>query len=309
MKFKIRYADQIVGIFSIAAIAGLVILIFAIGSQQHWFEKKNTYFTVFESGSGVSVGMDLTYKGFSIGKIKKVSLDGVMVRVDYYVLGEYTSYVKENSLVQLVTSPIGLGSSFNFYPGKGPDLLPSESEIFRVDSRHGQKMIENHLIHIEKTTDSIGAIMNQVTDLLNHINSLAGQLDSALAGRIRGKATPIQSIVGQIDGMLKNINELLSDESGVIPKVLGPELSGDLITTLDNVAQISGDFTGVAANADKLVANAVPQVDSALIQLNTVLIQVEDVLTGLKNNPLLKGGIPDRSQSSSATTQMRNSDF
>ncbi len=309
MKFKIRFADQIVGIFSIAAIAGLVALIFALGSKQHWFEKKANYFTVFDSGSGVSVGMDLTYKGFSIGKVKKVSLEGVMVRVDYYVLGEYSSYVKENSLVQLITSPIGLGSSFNFYPGKGPELLQDGSEIFRVDSIPGQKLIEERLIRIEKQTDSIGALMNQVSELLTHVNSLVGQIDSALSGRVRGKPTPIQSIVLELNGITKNINEILGAEEGLVVKALGPELSRDLLLSLNNISVISSDFTGVASNADKLVANAVPQVDKALIQLNTVLVQVQDVLTGLKNNPLLRGGIPDRSQSSSSTTQMRSSDF
>ncbi len=309
MKFKIRYADQIVGIFSIAALAGLIALIFAIGSQQHWFEKKANYYTIFDSGSGVSAGMDLTYKGFSIGKVKKVSLEGVMVRVDYYVLGEYSSYVKENSLVQLITSPIGLGSSFIFFPGNGPQLLESGAEIYRVDSRPGQKIIEERLIHMEKQTDSIGALMNQVSELLDHVNSLVGQLDSALSGKVRGKPTPIQSIVLELNDITKNINRILGDDDGAVSALLGPELSQDLVTTLDNISQISTDFTGVASNADKLVANAVPQVDKALVQINVALGQVQDVLTGLKNNPLLRGGIPDRSQSTSSTTQLRSSEF
>lgn len=310
MKFKIRFADQIVGFFSILAIVGLVVLIFSIGSQQHWFEKKNYYYTVFDSGSGISVGMDLTYKGFSIGKVKKVNLEDRMVRVDYYILGEYSEYIKENSLVQLVTSPIGLGASFNFYPGKGPNLLESGSEIYRVDSGFGEKIINDRLIRMEKQTDSIGTLMNQVSELLEHVNSLVSQVDSALSGKTRGsKTTPIQNIVLQLSNITADIDRILGSQDGAVTELLGPELSESLIESLKNISVITNDFTGVSANADKLVANAVPQIDTALVQLNTALGQVQDVLTGLKNNPLLRGGIPDRSKSDSATVQLRSNEF
>ena len=148
MKFKIRYADQIVGIFSLAAIAALIIFIFAIGAAQHWFVKKNNYYTIFDSGSGFSAGMDLTYKGFSIGKVKSITLKNGMVRVDYYVLDDYASYVHENSLVELITSPIGLGSSFVLHPGNSKNLLDSDSEIYRLDSGYGRALIEKNLVHI-----------------------------------------------------------------------------------------------------------------------------------------------------------------
>ena len=310
MKFRIRYADQIVGIFSIAALAGLIALIFALGSEHHWFEKKYSYYTFFDTGSGVSAGMDLTYKGFSIGKVKKVSLEGNNVRVDYYVRGEYYSYIKENSLVQLVTSPIGLGSSFVFYPGKGPELIENGSEIYRVDSRKGQKIIDDNLIRMEKTTDSIGALMNQVSELLTHVNSLVGQVDVALSGKYRGsRITPIQSTVLELNETMANLNKILASDNGVLMHLLGPAVAGDLERSMDNIEIISRDLTGVSGNADKLMTNAVPQVDNALIQLNAALVQMQDVLTGLENNPLLRGGIPDRSQSDTSTTQLRDSDF
>lgn len=310
MKFKIRYADQIVGFFSILALAGLIALIFALGSRQHWFEKKYYYYTVFDSGSGVSVGMDLTYKGFSIGKVSKLGLKDNFVRVDYYILGEYSEYIKENSLVQLVTSPIGLGSTFSFYPGVGPDLIPSGSEIYRVDSGFGEKIIADKKNRIEKQNDSIGALMSQVSELLTHVNSLVSQVDDALSGRVRGnKTTPIQNIVAQLSGITESIHQILASDKGPVTELLGPEMTTSLVEALDNLAVITQSFTGVASNADKLVANAVPQIDSALVQLNTVLVQVQDVLTGLKNNPLIRGGVPDRSKTDSATVQLRSEDF
>lgn len=309
MKFKIRFADQIVGIFSIAAIAGLILLVFFIGASQHWFAHKNNYYTMFESGSGLSVGADLTYKGFSIGKINSVKLQGEMVRVDYYVLGEYTDYVRENSLVELSVSPIGLGSSFVLYPGKSQGILADGSEIYRLDSGRGKELIAQEKVFIEKQSDSIAVLMNKVSTLLDNVNSILYNLDGALDGT--GK-TPVAQIFSNLTSLTSNINgvlQLLQDKNGAVTRLLGPKLAQELTSVLENLTAVTSNFTGISSNADKIVSNAVGEIDSALGQINTILVQVQDVLTGVKNNPLIKGGVPDRSAESSATTHIRSTEF
>lgn len=327
MKFKIKYADQIVGFFSIFSIFALIVLIFAIGAKQSWFTKKNNYYTVFDSGSGISVGMDLTYKGFSIGKVKSVSLQGDFVRVDYYVLEDYFSYVKENSIVELSSSPIGLGSSFVLHPGIGKKTIPSGKEIYRKDSDSAQELIEAGLVKLNTSGDSISELLAKVSSLLDNVNILVGAIDDAFLGK--GDA-PFTEIIGNVNKLTKQ----LSDENGMLPNVLGPQLSIEMIQMLDNVnillsgknggavpkllgkeisreiTAILSNLTPITANADKLVGNAVPEVNELLNQVNVLLLQVQDLVKGVNNNPLIRGGIPDRSNTGSASTNSRKkSDF
>ena len=320
MKFKIRYADQIVGIFSLAAIAALIIFIFAIGAAQNWFVKKNNYYTIFDSGSGFSAGMDLTYKGFSIGKVKSITLKNGMVRVDYYVLDDYASYVHENSLVELITSPIGLGSSFVLHPGNNKNLLASDSEIYRLDSGYGRELIEKNLVHIESQSDSIGVLMNKVSAIMDNVNRLLSVLNDALRGN---GDTPIKQIVGNVDavtknlidlsgnisGVAKNLSEFSSSEKGLVPGLLGDELSGNINGLMENLSVVTKDLQGISGSVSGLVGEITPEIDAALINLNSSLVQVNDVLTGVKNNPLIRGGVPDRSQGDSSTAQLRDVDF
>ena len=113
MKFKIKFADQIVGALSIIAIATLIFITFFIASTQKWFVKKHNFFTTISSANSVSEGMSLQYKGFAIGKVKKIALsDDDSVTVHFYVLDEYIDRVTQGSIVELSVSPIGLGSSF-----------------------------------------------------------------------------------------------------------------------------------------------------------------------------------------------------
>lgn len=311
MKFKIRFADQIVGFFSLLALALLLGFVFALGASQNWFVKKNTYYTYFTSGSGFSVGMDVSYKGFSIGKIKDVKLDGSSVRVEYYILSDYSEYVKENSLVELITSPIGLGSSFVFHPGKGPELLPSDSEIYRLDSFAAREIIEAKKIRLESQEDSIGVLMKKVSSIFDNVNLILFGINNALSGRGESN-TPIRQIVGNVGEITKNLSALtdtLNSEDGAVPSLLGPSLSGDLDSVIKNISVVMAELTSIAGNADSLIDNAMPEVDSVLIQLNSALLEVQDVLTGVKNNPLIRGGVPDRTTGKSSTTQLRSGDF
>ena len=309
MKFKIRHSDQIVGFFSLLILAALIVFIIALGASQSWFVKKNSYYTYFTSGSGFSVGMDVSYKGFSLGKITDVKLEGSDVRVEYYILGEYSEYVKENSLVELITSPIGLGSSFVFHPGKGPDLLPSDSEIYRIDSLTAREIIESKKIRLDKQEDSIGVLMKKVSMILDNVNMLLFNVNGAVSGR---GDTPLRQIVGNVNEITKNLSLLtktLNSEEGPVPALLGNELTVSLTEVMKNISEVSMDLASISKNASDIISSASPEVESALVQLNSVLIEVQDVLTGVKNNPLIRGGVPDRTKGKASTSQLRSEDF
>ena len=74
MKFRIRFADQIVGIFSIVAVAAIIFVIFMIGSKQRWFTKDPSFNTYFSSVSWLAEHMPILYKGFTIGNVKSFRL-------------------------------------------------------------------------------------------------------------------------------------------------------------------------------------------------------------------------------------------
>lgn len=311
MKFKIRFADQIVGFFSLLALAALIVFIFLLGASQNWFIKKNIYYAYFSSGAGFSVGMDVSYKGFSIGKIKDVKLEGSDVRVEFYILGEYAEYVKENSLVELITSPIGLGSSFVFHPGKGPELLPSNSEIYRIDSIAAREIIENKKIRLQTQEDSIGVLMKKVSGIMDNVNILLYNINGALSGRTDHQ-TPVKEIIKNLNDITKNLSALtntLNTDEGAVPALLGPGLTENVNEVVKNISIVSEELTSIAGNADVLVDSAVPEVDSAMLRLNSVLLEVQDVLSGVKNNPLIKGGVPDRTKGKASTSQVRSGDF
>jgi phospholipid/cholesterol/gamma-HCH transport system substrate-binding protein len=313
MKFRIRCAEQIVGIFTIMAMAGLVLLVFFLGSHQKWFVRKYHYTTEFLTASNISRNMPVQYKGFTIGKIDRISLDRDKVIADFYILEDYSSYVKTGSLVELIVSPIGLGTQFVFHPGKGPDLVAAESRIPRIDSPEGMDLIKNHQTEYTPQKDSISEIVSQITLLLTNLNQLTGEINGAFTGQ---SETPVARTVQNLDSITGNLRILsanISDPEGLIPTLLGAkdkqELYVKINKILSDIETLSGNLDQVSSNANYMITDATPQLNSILSEVTSLLLDIQDVMEGLKNNPLIKKGVPDRSRTDASSPHLRNNEF
>ena len=329
MKFKIRFADQIVGIFTITAVAVLLVLCFFLGSEQKCFVRKHRFKTEFLSASNISRNMSVQYKGFSIGKIDHIELIDGSVFVEFYVLEDYINYIKDGSLVELNVSPIGLGTSFVLHPGLGDTIIPDGTMIPRIDSPEGLAVIQKRRTGYTQQKDSITELVSTVTLLLRNLNGIAMGVNGALNGM--GNAnTPVADIVGNLRGITAELHKLMmsiSDPNGLVPTLLGADdkkelyarirqALADITVVTENLGSVSSNLDGVSAtagtvmhNIDTMVGDVNVQVDTVLAEVASVLLDVQDVLEGLKNNPLIRKGVPDRSRIKSTSPQLRDNEF
>ncbi|MDR0464816.1 MAG: MlaD family protein [Treponema sp.] len=341
MKFSIRYADKVVGTLVILGLAILVFVVFMLGRNQRWFVHDYQYKTYFNSAAGISVNMAVQYKGFTIGHVKKISLsDDDRVEVVFSIFEEYHERVTEGSLVEVQISPIGLGNSFHFYPGRGANEIPEGYSIPEIHSIEARESIIRGLANVPRTNDSIGNIVNQVNTLLETINislsGLQGADDLALGQIINNLASTINNasdftgtLTYQIDQLIVSINEQLASVTEPLSSQLTPILS-NINTLTEQLADPSGtvmaildaegpvyeglsssitSLSDVIGNLNKVVefvpAN-LPQIGVIITELNTALRTVQDVMTAVANNPLLRGGIPVRAEAGPGGASPRN---
>jgi len=149
MKFKIKYADQIVGLFVVIALVLFGTIIIMLGVNQRWFSKNYRFKTIFSSASSIAPGTGIFMKGFQVGKIDKIELNGNnMVDVDFNIYDTYYPKVLEYSLLELSVSPIGLGSQLLFHPGLGTRLMEEGAFMYTADSPEGKAIIVKKLVSI-----------------------------------------------------------------------------------------------------------------------------------------------------------------
>jgi len=168
MKFKIRFAEQIVGVFLLTAMIILIGILFLMGSNQRWFSKNYHFSSRFKSGENISVGMPISLKGFKIGEVDGIKLlPDNSVEVDFYIFDSYYDKVTENSILDLSISPLGLGSGgINFYPGHNQTILPELSFLPSLDFKEGRELVEKGLVDKPSNGGAIPGIINNIAPLI-----------------------------------------------------------------------------------------------------------------------------------------------
>ena len=337
MKFSVRFADQIVGVLIILALGILIFVIFMLGSSQRWFARDYLYKTYFNSATGISQNMPVQYKGFTIGHVKSIKLsDDDRVEVSFTIFDIYNDRVREGSLVEVLVSPIGLGNQFMFYPGLGTEQIPEGEVIPTVNSPEARWLVAAGLAERPERDDGINNIMNLVSSVLSTLDKTLADLQGAIEGNdqtslgrtlgnvestVSGLSNMAQTLpadisralnqlVADINPVLENLQdftEKLSDPSGSIMSVLDSEgpLYTDLVASLNS---ISGILLNLEKTSQFLPAQ-LPQVAAMLTDLHGALQTVEDVLTAIANNPLLKGGIPQRRETYPGGARPRDLEF
>ncbi len=326
MKFKIRYADQIVGILAILAILALAVTIFMLGSRQRWFARNYTFQTVFESASGLSVGMPLQYKGFTVGKIKDITLnESDEVDVSLYIFDTYYNRVREGSVVELIINPIGLGNQFLFHPGIGDTTLAEGSHIPRLDSPEGQAFLATGMVTIPRRDDTVANIIAQVNPFLTKLNETLHIVNGAMDGSGQGPLADtmvntagiseelyasMDSILADVSSMTANLEELsraLSDPTGLVPTLIDPD--GSLFQSIENsLLAVEGTLKNVE-DSSEIVKFQFPQIARLIEDIRIAIVQSQDVMEGLRNNPLIRGGIPERGKMDTSAANSQTIEF
>lgn len=357
MKFKIKFADQIVGLFILIALGFFVVIIILIGANQRWFAKDYRFTTEFQSASGVAPGTSIVMKGFTVGKIDKIILNSAnTVDAEFHIYDTYYEKVREFSILELTVSPIGLGSQLLFHPGRSDELLLEGAFIPTADSIEGQSLIEQELVEIPPKDDTITRLLSNVNPLLENtsktivtVNRTLTEINRALAGQSSGPlgnivkdaseaASALPSTMRNVDAIVRDVQERVAsllddvgaisanlvetsdairDPTGLVPRLLDP--SGSIKTFLDDDNALYKKVMSIMVEVDTSMKSLqgiisglngeMPKIAGLLNETRSAIQQAQDVLEGVKNNPLIRGGVPERVKQESLYRAMREGSF
>jgi len=329
MRLPIRFADKLVGVSIVAALAGMLFVLFMLGANQRWFARDLTYYTYFDSAVGLSVNMPVHHRGFTIGQIGQVTLtEDDRVEVRFIVFDTYTDRVREGTMVELVVSPIAAlgGNQFILYPGLGSETIPEGRSIPLLGSPEGRQLVSMGLGRPPQKEDGIGTLVERLTDLLDTLNeTLVGTEGSSRSrSSFLGIQGLVQSITDAADGIgravddiskgitptldnMKEVSDSLANPDGTLLSILDGEGEAytSLVKSLASLSQTLAELEKTAA----FLPDQLPQLAAFLVDLQGILRTAEDVLVSLTRNPLLRGGIPERPGPGPGGTSNRNLGF
>ena len=220
--------------------AGLFLL-YARGA----FETTQRLVLIAEDSEGVFVGMDLSFSGFAIGRVKQIELDRTgKVRILVDVAAKDAHWLRSSSVFTLVRGLVG-SPSIRAYTGILDDpALPHGAE---------RTVLQGDL------SAELPKVIAASKELLENLGAL----------------TKTDGPLGASLGNLQTLSARLNEPGGALAVLLGSEKEAKkIITTIERSNALLARLDSIATHTDSQVfgdQGIMPQTRATIVQLNTLL--------------------------------------
>lgn len=233
------------------------------------FEPTQRLVLVAEDAEGVVVGMDLTFSGFPIGRVRRLELgpDG-KARILVDVPLKDAHWLRTSSVFTLVRGLVG-GTNIRAYSGVLADPpLPDGAvrEVLRGDATAdiprlvgaARELLET-LNRLASAEGPLGASLAQLQRMAERINGPGGAVGVLLGGdeparRFRETLARTDGLIARIDGLTARADAQLFGSQGAVPQAQASlvQLRGLLVDARGSLARLDavlGEAQAVGANA------------------------------------------------------------
>jgi phospholipid/cholesterol/gamma-HCH transport system substrate-binding protein len=250
-------------LFTALLVAGSAIyLLYARGV----FEPTQTLVLSTDDSEGVVVGMDLTFSGFPIGRVREVELapDG-NVRIIIDVARKDAHWLRTSSVFTMVRGVVGATNLRAFSGMLADPLLPDGAvrQVLRGDA-----------------SAEIPKVIAEARQVLENVNAMTAQ-DAAL----RGTLANVQAVTERLKGPQGALQVLFGNDADARKLVLALDRTNSLLARMD---QLAARVDGLAGKADSEMfgqdglvrdaRNTMRQLDGLLSDTRASLKKVDAVL-------------------------------
>ena len=210
------------------------------------FEQTQRLYLTADDSDGVTVGMDMTFSGFPVGRVQRIELaDQGQVRIQVDVPVKSARWLRVSSVFTLERGLVGAARLRAFTGILDDAPLPPDAEraVLRGD-----------------VSAEIPKMVADARDVLQNVNQLTAA-DSALSGAL-----------GEVRTFAQRLN---SNKGGLMAAVTGNEADAQRVAQLiDHANQLVQNLDGVVRKADQQVLGKqglVTDAQGAVRQLNALL--------------------------------------
>ena len=258
------------------------------------FEPTQQLVLTADDSEGVTVGMDMTFSGFAIGRVSKIELakDG-SVRILVDVPEKDAHWLRQSSVFTLVKGIVG-GTTIKAYSGMLDDApLPPDSvrPVLSGDATaelpqiiNSAKEVLANVAAMTSTDSALGGSLAEVRKLAERMQGQGGALGVVLGSDEEAKKVTqllerTSSVVARMARMVARADSQVFDANGVMPQVKATveQLNGLLADTRKSMAKVDSvlaDLQVVGSNTKEASTDLGAlraEVESNLLRLESVL--------------------------------------
>lgn len=223
------------------------------------FEQTQRLYLITDNAEGISVGTDLTFAGFPVGRVRRISLrDDGKVRISVRVPVSEAKWLRASS-VFVIDVPLVGAAKLRAYSAslQDPPLEDrAERPVLRGDTN----------AEIPKVVATIRSLLENIEQMTN--------ADSSLQQSIHN---------------VRTVSDRMASKYGVLGGVLGSEDNArKVISSIDRANELLASLKGVSLRMDGVLARAdqrvlgeggvVDETQKAVVQANAILAEVRGSL-------------------------------
>ena len=275
-------------------LGALLYLLYARGV----FEPTQSLVLTADDSEGVVVGMDMTFSGFPIGRVRQIALaeDG-MVRIAIDVQRKDAHWLRESSVFTLVKGIVG-GTTIKAYSGILTDPpLPAGAvrPVLRGDATAeipqimaSAKELLANLSQITAGDSALGQSLQHIQTLSEKMQGPQGVLGAVLgsdaeARRVGQVLERTEQLLTRVDRMVQRADQQVFDAGGVMPQVKATvlELNGLLADTRQSLKKVDAvlvEAQGIGSNVNA----ATQDLEQLRTEVDANLRKIESMVTDLQ---------------------------
>jgi phospholipid/cholesterol/gamma-HCH transport system substrate-binding protein len=233
------------------------------------FESTQKLVLVSDDSEGVVVGMNLTFSGFPIGRVRRIELaDDGKARIIVDIASKDAHWLRQSSVFTLVRGLVG-GTNIRAYSGMLTDpVLPDGATrtVLQGDAAGevpkliaaAKELIES-LSSLTGSGGALGASLSNLKILTTRINGTGGALTALLGSEAEAKKLLLtldrtNALLTKLDGLAGKADTQVFGEKGLVPETRATvvqlnALLGEARNSLKKVDAVLVEAQAVGANA------------------------------------------------------------
>jgi phospholipid/cholesterol/gamma-HCH transport system substrate-binding protein len=280
------------GVFVIAGIGVLILLLYVIGKNQNLFGKTFVLKARFENVHGLMRGNNIRFGGIDAGTVGSVDvLNDTTFEVTLLVKTKFKKHIHNNATVNITTDGLMGNRLINIIPSKKTAPLVKEGDIlFSAKSLDTDEMLEV----LGNTNSDIAFIAKQLKQTVQRVNdskALWSVLnDESLPANLRASLFRIKTASGNLNNMTEDLNAIVMDVrngKGTLGRLLMD--SSTVLNINDAINKIKGvgiTADTLSARINALISDVTNEINNGQGTVNALLKDQkikDDLAKGLKN--------------------------
>lgn len=211
---KKRITNNIkLGLFVLAGLAFLILLLYMIGRNKNLFGSTYTLKAQFANVQGLVAGNNVRYAGIEVGTVKKIYiLNDTTVEVQMIVNEDMQQVIKKNAVASIGSDGLMGNKVVNIAAGDGEAAFADEGDVLATSKPID---MDEMLRTLEKTNTDVGVIASNLKNISSRLNTSNGLMalleDESMPGSLKAAASNIQVATARAAGLARDLESIVSN--------------------------------------------------------------------------------------------------